>query len=609
MGCTQSKDQLTKTSKTPTVDHEKKKIIMKMDTIEVKSSVNPTMDMETQFQPSPSPPLNVIIDDKTSQFVTDAKYMMPRRASFLLSTQKEEEVATSGGNRDDQGSYYNNSVGPLGNKAFQETIMKRASMDTSYSTYSPDEARRRRKEPIVSTGSIARRILEEDVENDNDGSLSPSNGFLPFKAPMTSFKSNDERVKAWDDLVTRMRGHIHLSPSEFRKQVDEIQCLPVHILSKDELLRAATVMGSILNLYYWTGANFQLPRQDLMDAWGNIRKRLGWYVEDEDGGLHWGPFFGLEYSLYNWMQPNISGQYDPNDLNLDDMLLLVPQIPDDVTDLRNFYCPMVLMLAKGASLPLLCVEAQEAAANADDDLLADSLISIAECWEGIREAFALINPHHGSSNNKVRPALFPMFADYSVSMPATKVAPNGKKIINPATGQAYPIFQLMDYFFNRKVYTGKIGKDVEVTRRLHPRRWNQFLSAIQHPDSKNTMCVETYIIKSENTELMGLYLRALQNYAGPKGFFGYHTVKMYGYISMLFRTGRNVTNAGTGPSHPLDRIEDIICNESMTTLRDRLQNRPGEELCHMATIHGKPTPVGSEESNMYRYVLLIWICF
>lgn len=447
--------------------------------------------------------------------------------------------------------------------------------------------------------SKPRKILEEFVENDNDGYLSPSKGFLPSKAPLTSFYSSDKRVKAWDDLVDEMKGGLTLTPSKFRQKVDAIDCLPVDILSEDELLRAVSVMGNILTLYWWTGSDPQMPRQDLMDAWGKVRERLGWYVEDEDGGKHYSPFFGLEFALYSWTLPsNTSGEYDVDDLNLDNIALLVPQMLGK--EFKNWTCASVVMMARAAKLPLLCVLAQEAAAKRDDDLLADALFGIVECLGKVTDAFEMINPHHGAANNFVNPAFFSKFINYSVSMPSTKVTPDGKKIINPSTGQAFPIFQLMDAFFQRRRFTGKIGKDVAITTRLHPKRWKNFIAAIREPDGETTVHIGTYVKQSGNRELEGLYQAALQRYAGKNGLLDRHTLKMYGYLSLLFRTGRDVTNGTISAGHPLDRTEDLVSDSLKTQRRDRLHGRSQEEIRHIGKIHGKPTSLGSDDSNMFR---------
>lgn len=85
--------------------------------------------------------------------------------------------------------------------------------------------------------------------------------------------------------------------------------------------------------------------------------------------------------LYNWSQPGITGTYNPDDLNLEDTRVLVTGMPVDKIDFKNVHITMTLMHARGAKLPLLCVEAQEAAAIGDDDRLAYALIGITVCWQ------------------------------------------------------------------------------------------------------------------------------------------------------------------------------------------------------------------------------------
>ena len=97
------------------------------------------------------------------------------------------------------------------------------------------------------------------------------------------------------------------------------------------------------------------------------------------------------------------------------------------------------------------------------------------------------------------------------------------------------------------------------------------------PDGMDTVHVDEYIRRSGNCQLQGLYAHALQTYAGENGFLGRHLIKMYGYMTMLFRTGRQVTMGGFF-GHPLDRTEDRVMKALLTAQRDRLQHRAAEEL-------------------------------
>ena len=93
----------------------------------------------------------------------------------------------------------------------------------------------------------------------------------------------------------------------------------------------------------------------------------------------------------------------------------------------------------------------------------------------------------------------------------------------------------MDCFFNRKQFTGLHGEDVARHIAAYPRRWGNFIRAIQTPDDTMTTHIDMYIRKSGNRELQGLFAHALQTYTGENGMIGAHLRKMYGYITMLFR--------------------------------------------------------------------------
>ena len=452
---------------------------------------------------------------------------------------------------------------------------------------------------------LARQLLEEKGENENDGFLSPQNGFMPLQAPLQRFLTKDDRLKEWDQLVdcTRDSGLL-LSPSAYRSKVDAMPCFPVQTISDKELLRASSVLGTVLQTYWYCGANRQKPREDLLNAWGDVRARLNWHVQDEDGTKHYGlPFYTLlDYSTYNWRQEGISGSYDAMDLTLEKMKLNIHQTAPVDNSERIFYVGMALIMAQGAKLPLLCVEAQEAAANNDDGALAAALIDISETWESITETFSQINPHHGAGNMASDAVVFSRtFADTAIPMPFTRTTPGGKKIVTPSTGQSVPVFQLMDCFFNRKAFTGKHGKDVNENIEAYPRRWKEFIKAIRDPNGTDTIHVDTYIRKSGNRQLQGLYTHAIQAYAGENGFLGRHLIKMYGYMTMLFRTGRQVTMGGFF-GHPLDRTEDMVMKALRVAQKDRLELRSGDELRHIARIHEHAIPLNTEESSMWSVV-------
>ena len=266
--------------------------------------------------------------------------------------------------------------------------------------------------------SRARQILWEDVPHENDGFLSPENGFMPSVAPLQNFTTRDKALKKWDQLAEATRGTLLLTPTKFRSRVDAMPRFPVDILSDTELLRASSLLGTILQTYWYCGAYRQKPREDLLDAWGNVRRRLNWHVEDEDGKKYYDlPFYTLfDYSTYNWRQNDISGVYDVEDLSFDNLELNVLGMPPVDNSERFFYTGMILMMARGANLPLLCVEAQEAAAQKDNDALAKALINISITWESITDSFSRLNPHHGAGDKMTDSVVFSrLFADTAVS--------------------------------------------------------------------------------------------------------------------------------------------------------------------------------------------------
>jgi hypothetical protein len=179
---------------------------------------------------------------------------------------------------------------------------------------------------------------------------------------------------------------------------------------------------------------------------------------------------------------------------------------------------------------------------------------------------------------------------------------NGETIVTPGTGQSIPLFQSVDYVFNRSIFTGQQGQDVGRHVSAYPRGWKDFICATRDPDGGTTTHVDEYVRRSGNLELQGLFTLALQTYAGENGFLGRHCIKKYGCITVLFRTGREVTMGGF-QGHPLDRIEDRISIALQSSIRERLMNRPVEALRHVARIHEKAVPSETGDTNMWSVVL------
>ena len=456
-------------------------------------------------------------------------------------------------------------------------------------------------------GSRARQILYEEVTHENDGFLSPENGFMPSQAPLQKFLTRHEALVAWDGLVEEIRDRLLFSPTQFRAKVDAMPAFPVESINEKELLRASSVVGTVLQTYWYCGSERMKPRQDLLNAWGQIRRRLNWHVEDGTGKKYYDlPFYTLlDYSTYNWRQKRITGHYHVDDLQLDQLQLNVLGMPPVDQSEQHFYMAMLLIMAHGALLPLLCVEAQEAAARADDRVLAQALIHICKIWESITDVFAQVNPHHGAATDLTQTdaiVFSRLFADTAIPMPCTKVTPDGTPIVTPSTGQSVPVFQLMDCFFNRKKFTGIHGADVARHIAAYPRRWGNFIRAIQTPDNVHTTHIDMYIRKSHNPELQGLFAHALQTFAGDNGFLGRHLIKLYGYMTMLFRTGRQATMGGYS-GHPLDRTEDRIRSALQESQRDRFAERPGRNLRHTARLYETAVPLGTGDSSMWSVCL------
>jgi len=101
----------------------------------------------------------------------------------------------------------------------------------------------------------------------------------------------------------------------------------------------------------------------------------------------------------------------------------------------------------------------------------------------------------------------------------------------------------MDVFIGRKTYESKIGREAISVRSTFPVHWQRFL------DSLSQVSVRGFIdqlISKDKTELSSMWATLESDYAGDGGLLGIHRRKVYGFLLVSFRIGRNSTINGLG---------------------------------------------------------------
>ena len=118
-------------------------------------------------------------------------------------------------------------------------------------------------------------------------------------------------------------------------------------------------------------------------------------------------------------------------------------------------------------------------------------------------------------------------------------------------GNNSPMFHALDCFFGRIDYACGLGKETIQIREHAPLAHRKFFDAL------STISVGRYCYESKNDpQLRGIYDGLLESYAGERGFLGTHRYKVYGFLELAFKTGRNETNGNTMTSD--DRGWEVI---------------------------------------------------
>lgn len=126
-------------------------------------------------------------------------------------------------------------------------------------------------------------------------------------------------------------------------------------------------------------------------------------------------------------------------------------------------------------------------------------------------------------------------------------APLSKRV--PAlSGLALPVFLLMDAFIGRTSYETFLGREALHLRAWLPMNIRAFIAAIEYHYR-----VSDYVKQAGIAELNGVWDGIIEAYLGERGWFGTHRYKVYGFLEVVAKTGRNETNGNAGASDDAGR--------------------------------------------------------
>ncbi|WP_282961339.1 cytochrome b5 domain-containing protein [Streptomyces virginiae] len=426
----------------------------------------------------------------------------------------------------------------------------------------------------------SRNLLESAEEYNRShghelkGFLSAHSGFIPMHQTAPSFPPSHS---AWDEVAASMPRLWR--DVTLRKTLGQ---MPVLEASADELpdeyvWRASVAMAMFAHAYVRVEpAAAELP-ESVTVPWAEISRRLGRRTPH----MSYNDLIVYNHQLID------SRATEP--YVIENMELLIPSV-DNIEE-RRFYLAQVEILARSTPIVTAAVRAQEAVYRGDEGALADELILMTETWRDIMElSFRKVDPNPLSAtyidqviwSKTVAPLAVPIF----------------KGVVGPG-GEASPVFHLMDAFLGRKHKRARLAREVSEIREWFPSHHVGFLDAIEE------ISVREYVAASGNQRLRNLFGTLFETYAGRRGYLGIHRTKVYGFLELAFKIGRNKTISGIvgdfkdGHWRTLDaileetrleRFLELPPHVQQATIRSREAAAPAGDVAHV-TLDAKESGV------------------
>jgi len=405
----------------------------------------------------------------------------------------------------------------------------------------------------------ARRVLIEaeaanrHLGHENLGFLSEAHGFLPIEQPRLALPPTHHD---WDETAADL-------PELFRtlglrQRLDHMPILSAleAALPDGDLYRAAAIIGILAHAYHYVEPRpYQKIPDSILRPWVEISRRL------QRPAPH---LSFIDLNIYNW---RLIDPAQNNPMRMENLRLLIPIVGNE--DERRFQCTPIEIVARFTPLLSAVIRAQEAVAHDDRSALKQELIFLADSLNNMTyTSFMKVNPN----------AYHPLYVDPVVwgktVAPLATPFQDDKSIPGPS-GTAIPTFTLMDIFFGRVSYSTTVGHETERTRPWFPPHWQALLKAAEQ------ISVSEYVRTVGESELTGLFQRALESYSGETGLIGRHRQKAYGFLDLSFKAGRNRTLGGFDGGFE-DRLWDRMDDELELARQERYIRNPA--TCHFVRV-------------------------
>ena len=254
----------------------------------------------------------------------------------------------------------------------------------------------------------------------------------------------------------------------------------------------------------------------LRKPWETVQERLRRPI----GVLHY-----IDLIVYNWRFKNKDSEDNFDLSNLD---LLFPTVNNPSEQI--FYLTQLEILAHCSPIVPAIVRAQEAIVQNELEALKEALQTIIACLKKIvRKSLFNIDPNRYSENYVNHVVWAKTVAPFAV--------PFRPKALGPS-GTSSPIFNILDTFFGRMHHKTFLGKEIKALRSTYPVFWQKFIEAVSQ------ISLRDYVNRVDDPTLTNLVCEAVDIYAGDNGFLGRHRMKVFGYLEMAFKVGRDITIGG-----------------------------------------------------------------
>ncbi|MDE3270118.1 MAG: hypothetical protein OYH77_07525, partial [Pseudomonadota bacterium] len=356
--------------------------------------------------------------------------------------------------------------------------------------------------------------INKMLDHENLGFLSEQRGLVPTLQTTTLLPSYYE---PWEQIANNMP---KLYQSLYlRAELDEMPILTANKSKLEDryLLRACSLLSMLAHAYH--NARIYPPPDGIPDSitqpWQQVQQRL----QRTQGVLSY-----IDLIVYNWK----FADEESENFDISNLQLLFPTVNNQSE--RIFYLTQLEILARCAPIVTSIVKAQEAIVQNALPTLKQCLGHIIKRIQYIRQKSLLNIDPNVFSKTYVNPVVW-------AKTVAPFAVPFREGVLGPS-GTSSPIFNVIDAFLERPQHKSFLGKEIYRLRSTYPIFWQNFIQAVEQ------VSLREYMKKANDPTLTALVNHLLEEYAGKDGFLGSHRMKVYGFLEIAFKVGRDVTIGG-----------------------------------------------------------------